>query len=339
MQKVRSVFTLLIFASVLALCLPLFDIVYLYPSTTRLLIEQIQQDAEELGIFLAASVPYPGDAEQLAAQLQQLQQTFDLQRVSLRSPSGEVLYSTDPRQVGHRRDLDLLRRQLRRGVAYSRIFHATVEGRETPASLIETQAPILVANDLVAVLELTHDISGFRDPLDRSVSHASIFLLLVAAVLLATILSVFRLARQAFLERQLAAEQLLESQQALQQQNRELNSLFAQVEQAKHEWQMSLDCITDMILLVDEQDRVRRCNEALIRFVGRPYLAVLGKNWKTVLFAEGVEVLALNQQHSEIYHPRHQVWLRLEFYRYHDQQGGRLTVIRIQQQRERGKTG
>ncbi len=39
-----------------------------------------------------------------------------------------------------------------------------------------------------------------------------------------------------------------------------------------------------MIFMIDGEGRIRRCNEALIRFLGLSYLDVLGKNWQKVLF-------------------------------------------------------
>jgi PAS domain-containing protein len=334
-QKVQSLISLLVIASVLALCLPLFDMVYLYPATTSLISENARKDAEHIGSYLAENFIFGGNDQQINQQLRQLTETFSLVRASLRSSAGQVLYSTAAEQVGQRRDLTPLRRALRRGESYSRYFFASPDGQKDIVSLVETQAPLVRNGELVAVLELIHDMGSVRSSLDRLVAHASTFLLVVAGLFFAVILLLASMARKA-INKQNQTEQLLrDSQLQLEEKHQELNSLFQQVEHAKFEWQMTLDCIADLILLVDAEDKVRRCNEALVRFVGLSYLGVLGKNWKTILFAEGVEVVSLNRQHSEIYHPRHNVWLAIEFYPYQVEQGEKLTVVRIQKLHER----
>jgi len=334
-QKVRSLISLLVVASVLALCLPLFDMVYLYPATTSLISEKARKDAEQLGNYLAGGFILGESKQHVDGQLQQLAEAFSLVRASLWSPDGEVLYSTDTGQVGQRHDLASLRRSLRRGESYSKYFFANLKDRKDIVSLVETQAPLIRDGELVAVLELIHDLGDVRSSLDRSVGHASTFLMLVSGVFFGVILLLAGMARKAITLQNQTERLLRDSQQQLEQKHQELNELFHQVEHAKFEWQMTLDCISDLILLVDAEEKVRRCNEALVRFVGLSYLGVLGKNWKTVLFAEGVEVVALNRQHSEIYHPRHNVWLAIEFYPHQVEQGEKLTVVRIQKLPER----
>lgn|GEM_PF-2117237 len=335
MQKVQSLISLLVVAAILALCLPLFDMVYLYPTTTGLISEKARKDAEHLARYLAEDFIISENKTQINRQLRQLVENFSLVRASLRSPAGKVLYSTTAEQVGQIRDLTPLHRALQSGESYSRFFFANLPGQEGVVSLIETQAPLVRNGKLVAVLELIHDVGAVRSSLERSVSHASTFLLAVAGLFFVMILLLASMARKAIKQQNHTEQLLRESQQQLELKHEELNSLFQQVEQAKYEWQMSLDCITDMILLVDDEDKIRRCNESLVRFVGLSYLGVLGKNWKTVLFAEGVELVSLNQQHSEIFHPRHNVWLAIEFYSYQNQQSEKLTVIRIQNLPER----
>lgn len=335
MQRVQSLISLIIVASVLVLCLPLFDMVYLYPSTTSLISEQARKDARHLGRYLAEGFILGESKGQIDKQLRELKETFSLVRASLRSPDGKVLYSTATDQIGQQSDLKPLRPGFQRGEAASRFLIANLPGKEGTTSLIETQAPLIRGGKLVAVLELVHDMGDFRAAMDSTVSHASTFLFLVTGVFFVVILLLAGMARKS-LSRQEHTEQLLrESQQQLELKHEELNQVFQQVEQAKAEWQITLDCIADMILLVDGEGKVRRCNEALVRFVGLSYLGVLGKNWKKVLFAEGGEVVSLNQQHSEIFHPRHMVWLALEFYPFREEQGEALTVVKIQQLQNR----
>ncbi len=332
MKRLQLLISLLFVCAVVALCLPLFDMVYLYPATSSLLNEKVRLEAEHLGRYLAQDFAPQGEAEKLQGQLYAMVDSFALLRASIRTPSGEVLFSTDPQQLGQRRDTAFFRRALRRGEAYSRQFPVQLEQGKEVHYLLETQSPIIQEGDLVAVLELIHDISGQRQQLDQALSRASLFLFIAAALLMAGIVQIVRLARQSIRQQGETELLLQESRLQLETKHKELNQIFSLVEHAKNEWQITLDCIADMILLVDAAGRVKRCNQALIEFVDRSYLAVLGKDWKTVLFSEGIEVHSLSEQRGRIYHPRQKVWLLIEFFPSPESAGEQLTVIRIQRQ-------
>ncbi|WP_429884337.1 PAS domain-containing sensor histidine kinase [Geoalkalibacter halelectricus] len=66
-------------------------------------------------------------------------------------------------------------------------------------------------------------------------------------------------------------EALLENQTKLFRQHQELHRLFRQVEDIKKEWEQTLDCLEDVVVLTDAEGRIRRCNSALRRLVGEDF--------------------------------------------------------------------
>lgn len=70
-----------------------------------------------------------------------------------------------------------------------------------------------------------------------------------------------------------------EAENRLIRQHEELDALFKQVEVAKREWEQTMDCISDMVLLVDTRGRVRRFNKAFVAFLGLAPGEVLGSDW------------------------------------------------------------
>jgi signal transduction histidine kinase/PAS domain-containing protein len=70
--------------------------------------------------------------------------------------------------------------------------------------------------------------------------------------------------------------------------HQELSRLFSQVEKAKREWEATMDCIPDMVILVNEHEQIRRFNLALTNFVNRPFVEIIGKHWKNFLLANGM---------------------------------------------------
>lgn len=58
------------------------------------------------------------------------------------------------------------------------------------------------------------------------------------------------------------------------------------IETAKREWEQSMDCIRDAVLLADSDGLVLRCNKVLSTLTGKPYQGLLNRRWQDVL-AEG----------------------------------------------------
>lgn len=62
----------------------------------------------------------------------------------------------------------------------------------------------------------------------------------------------------------------------LWEKHQELRCLFEQVARSKQEWENTLDCIGDIVILVDSHGFVKRCNRALRDFTGLAYDQILG---------------------------------------------------------------
>ncbi|OGR07383.1 MAG: hypothetical protein A2511_07815 [Deltaproteobacteria bacterium RIFOXYD12_FULL_50_9] len=82
----------------------------------------------------------------------------------------------------------------------------------------------------------------------------------------------------------LQEKQLLEqTQHELREKHEALVKLFNFVEVAKRQWEMSIDCIKDIIILIDDNDAIIRMNKALAALSGTSYIEVLGRNWRKLL--------------------------------------------------------
>ena len=88
-------------------------------------------------------------------------------------------------------------------------------------------------------------------------------------------------------ERKLLEEKLERSTQEIALQHTRLDKLFAQVEAAKREWEDTLDCITDVVLMCDTQGTIQRCNRPFIQLANMPFEQFAGKSWATILYGLG----------------------------------------------------
>ena len=91
-------------------------------------------------------------------------------------------------------------------------------------------------------------------------------------------------------ERKLLEEELERSRAEIAQQHTKLDRLFAQVEAAKREWEDTLDCITDIVLMCDTQGNIQRCNTPFNQLTGLPFDDVFGKSWASILYSLGFAI-------------------------------------------------
>jgi two-component system NtrC family sensor kinase len=66
-----------------------------------------------------------------------------------------------------------------------------------------------------------------------------------------------------------------------------MRDTIAAIERAKREWEITLDCISDVIILTDRKDRILRCNHALIELTGIAFPELIGRRWQEILASAG----------------------------------------------------
>ena len=81
----------------------------------------------------------------------------------------------------------------------------------------------------------------------------------------------------------------------------ELDKLFKLVERIKEEWERTLDCTADMIILIDEDNRIKRCNRALKEFTGKPYEEIIQQDCRSLLAECGIVATSFNHGTTELF--------------------------------------
>lgn len=100
-----------------------------------------------------------------------------------------------------------------------------------------------------------------------------------------------------------------------QQQHEKLSQLFNTVELGKKEWELILDCIKDVVVLVDGEGRIRRSNRALVELTGKGYPELIGQDIQKV-FKEGrLPLDDLSRQRREVCHELSGRWYLMNSYR------------------------
>jgi two-component system NtrC family sensor kinase len=99
-----------------------------------------------------------------------------------------------------------------------------------------------------------------------------------------------------------AERELQKSRAELLRSHAELNVLFNHVETSKMEWERTMDCIDDIVILVTADGKIKRCNKALQEFTSLTYQEIIGSHWKDFLKRHGLIFPAELSSGHEIHH-------------------------------------
>lgn len=95
--------------------------------------------------------------------------------------------------------------------------------------------------------------------------------------------------------------QLLKGKAELTLKHEQLSSLFRVVESIKRDWERTLDCIDDQVIMLDDQGKVKRCNRSTATFTGLPEKKIIGQQWPHLAEMAGVPNIGPNEHKAEFY--------------------------------------
>lgn len=218
------------------------------------------------------------------------------------------------------------------------------KGRARGSSAAKDFAVLMSASVIVyALVVLFNGFDAMGEWADgRGLSRLHIEELLTILVMLGIVTSIFFVRRylefrEELVERRESETILRESRKKALLQFKELDRLFRQVEEIKNEWEQMMDCAGGMVVLVDVEGNVNRCNRVFRDFVGGTYSDIRGKNFLSILRDLGIDAKDLGGQTIEVRSALRKKWLELKSYTYKDIMTGDLagSVIVIHDLTER----
>jgi PAS domain-containing protein len=384
MIKDNSIKLIFIVSLLAAIIFPAVSITYIYPSFTKMLIKNTEDEAFRTGAYLSeillkdkAVLTVNSITDEFLHESGRLVRNFNLMKMKVLAQTGEILFSTEKREIGQINTSPYFHDIVARGKPYSKAAKKdtpSLEGQTVTADVVETYVPVIKNGKPVGVFELYYDVTERNIELNRKIFLSSIiplalmlfFLIAIVAVLiradryksysssremsmryrspyysLAMIaLSLFiaemivmlfisfipgiahnliEAALDAMLlvmiisptiyfffvqplmkyisEHKHAEVALKESQRALAQEHDALNDAFKQVERAKLQWERTMDCVGDIIILADKDGKLQRYNKSLSKLVDKPCRDYLGEKWEKIL-------IDINMTSDELYGKR-----------------------------------
>jgi len=92
--------------------------------------------------------------------------------------------------------------------------------------------------------------------------------------------------------------------------------LFQQISTAKIQWENTMDSIEDLVMIVDVDEKITRCNKRVAGLLSCSYNSLLGQHWHKALNTGGMTFPDSDKRIDECYFPLTKQWFLIKKYDY-----------------------
>lgn len=122
-----------------------------------------------------------------SSDINELRSDFRLTKLKIYSNSGEVLFSTDPEDIGNTNTQKYFHEVVAKGnIVTKGITKETesLEGELMPVDVIETYVPMMSGKNFIGAVEIYYDITAEKQQLNKMLTRSSVLVFLIALGLL-----------------------------------------------------------------------------------------------------------------------------------------------------------
>jgi len=197
--KSRLLRNILILAIIIIVALISYNIFFIVPSFTKLLINATKNDAVRITKHLASSLLISEKNEigkdslniQLLKEVGKIKEDFELMNLKVFSPSGEIVFSGDQNEIGKMNQRGYFHDIVAKGKVYAEVVpkdKESLEGRKVTSDVLETYVPIMNDGRFLGAFEIYYDITDRKKQLDKLISQSSTITFMFASGLLIAIM-------------------------------------------------------------------------------------------------------------------------------------------------------
>lgn len=219
----RNIFILCLAISVL---LPTYSTFFVMPSFSDELTRDTEDNARRTAAHLASLLSLHSGAltrkafsPEIIRGIEQSREDLQLEKIKVFSNSGEIIYSSDARDVGTMNQKSYFREIIAKGRIFSLIVSKngkTAENRVVDRDVAEVYIPIMRDNEFKGAFEIYYDITARKQNLSGLLKQSSTILYTIAVILLLSVVVMLLKASENAVHRVKAEEALQESHNRLQ---------------------------------------------------------------------------------------------------------------------------
>ena len=201
---------------------PLYAIFIEYPAFEKVITENTSREAVRIAtilssVLIAEAVELRADRlpKPFLRHIRQLQTDARIIKLKIFNPSGTIVYSTSPGEIGRINEEDYFQRVVTSGDSKAQEIPKntmTLEKQMLPADVIETYVPIMKDGKMIGVFEIYYDISVEKNGLRSLAGRSTGVLVFLAAVLLIVVITTMRKASAMAAEQRRMADVLSKSE-------------------------------------------------------------------------------------------------------------------------------
>jgi diguanylate cyclase (GGDEF)-like protein len=189
---------MLLLSLMIATVLPLYKILFINPSFNKYLVRNTKDDAIRIAnhlrpIFIAEDgeiVTKPHNID-LSKEITKHKNDFALVKLKLFSNTGEIIFSTDPQDIGNTNTKEYFHEIVASGKPYTKVVYKhtrSLEDQKMLSDVVETYVPLMREDKFLGAFEIYYDITAKKEKLETLLSRSSVILFLLTFGLLGVII-------------------------------------------------------------------------------------------------------------------------------------------------------
>lgn len=189
--------TLLIASMLIVILLPAYNVAFVYPSLTKMFTDTMTNDATRIAKYFRSmfetrisELPQNSLDPQILQESNRLRDNFGLAKLKIFSSSGEILFSTDSKEIGKQNREAYFREVVSHGGVYSKVVKRnsdSLEHERMVVDAVETYVPMIKDGVFRGAFEIYYDITEKKQNLEKMLFTS--FVIVVALALCVFLIS------------------------------------------------------------------------------------------------------------------------------------------------------
>lgn len=207
----RNIFGITI---VILVVFPVFCVYFIFPQFIKQLTLSNEDAAVRAGIHLKNNIlnkttqlTKQSLSSDLIHEFLTTKKDLNLEKIKLFSNSGEIIFSTDPADIGEFNTHEYFHTHVAKGKVLTKVVKertTTLENQLLDVEVVETYVPIIFNGTFIGAVEIYYDITENKAAFTRLLDRLRHTILIFAGIILAVVLSIILKASQNSIERDLA---------------------------------------------------------------------------------------------------------------------------------------